>query len=200
MSESVAQASPAPSPVEARSPWWFLLFTLIIAAAVLVFLRLFVGVALDPPTFGLALACAALIGALRGMWGVVFALTRPDVEAFVAESEVGLGLSNKAELREEKQRVLRAIKELEFDHAMGKLSADDFKQVGDAYRLRAIEVIRLLDEDGGDLHPLLREHLAGIGRAEPEAAASEPEAEPEAASEPEPEAEAEPEPTQEAAP
>jgi hypothetical protein len=157
-----------------RSAWWFVAFMLMIAAAVLVFLRVVVGVAFDAPTLGLAVACAALIGALRGMWGVVFALTRPNAEAIVSESEVGPAIGSKAELREEKQRVLRAIKELEFDHAMGKLSDQDFKQVGDGYRLRAIEVMRALDEDlGGELHPLLREHLAGL-ESKP---ASEPEAE-----------------------
>lgn len=150
-------------PVErSHSPWWFVLFTFAIAGAVLVFLRVVVGVALDAPTLGLAVACAALIGALRGMWGVVFALSRPTVETLVAESEIGAGIGSKAELREEKQRVLRAIKELEFDHAMGKLSDEDFKQVGDGYRLRAIEVLRALDDGNGELHPLLREHLEGL--------------------------------------
>lgn len=165
----MADAVPAAVPAAAeppRSPWWFLLFTFTIASAVLVFLRVFVGVAIDAPTLGLAVACAALIGALRGMWGVVFVLTRPTVETIVAESEIGMGFGSKAELREEKQRVLRAIKELEFDHAMGKLSDQDFKQVGDGYRLRAIEVMRALDEDhGGELHPLLREHLETLGQA-----------------------------------
>ncbi len=153
-------ADPTESP---GSPWLFLGFTLAIAATVLVVLRLVVGVALDAPTLGLAVACIALIGALRGMWGVVFALTRPTVETIVAESEAGLAIGSRAGLREEKQRVLRAIKELEFDHAMGKLSAEDFKQVGAGYRLRAIEVMRALEEDLGELHPLLREHLEGLG-------------------------------------
>jgi hypothetical protein len=157
------------------SPWWFILFMLGIAGAVLLFLRVVVGVAIDAPTLGLAVACAALIGALRGMWGVVFVLTRPGVETIVTESEVGPALGSKSELREEKLRVLRAIKELEFDHAMGKLSDQDFKQVGDGYRLRAIEVMRALDEDpAGELHPLLREHLAGIGQPVQAEAASEP--------------------------
>jgi hypothetical protein len=181
MAEPVVPAGREEPP---RSPWWFLSFTFAIAAAVLVFLRVVVGVAIDAPTLGLAVACAALIGALRGMWGVVFALTRPRVETIVSESEVGLGLGSKAELREEKQRVLRAIKELEFDHAMGKLSDHDFKQVGDGYRLRAIEVIRALDEDQGELHPLLREHLESLGQAlRGEAPVAAPTPEPKQASE-----------------
>lgn len=149
--------------------WPLVALALGLAAAVLGYLHLVVGVELDAPTVGLALACAALIGALRGMWGVVFVLSRPSAETL---AELGGSVSNfgsKAELREEKQRVLRAIKELEFDHAMGKLSDADFKQVGDAYRVRAIEVMRALDEGDNELHPLLREHLAELGalRVEP---------------------------------
>jgi hypothetical protein len=147
------------------SPWTVLALALGLAAAVLGYLKFVVGVELDAATLGLALACAALIGALRGMWGVVFVLARPGGETSV---EVASVYGSKAELREEKQRVLRAIKELEFDHDMGKLSDADFKLVSDAYRLRAIEVMRALDEGGEhDLHPLLREHLAALSLATP---------------------------------
>ena len=45
---------------------------------------------------------------------------------------------------------------------MGKLSEEDFREIGDRYRLRAIEVLRLLDA-GDDLHPQLTEHLAALG-------------------------------------
>lgn len=165
------------------SPALVLALALGLAGVVLVYLRFVVGVELDAATLGLALACAALIGALRGMWGVVFALARPGGETLV---ELGTAYGSKAELREEKQRVLRAIKELEFDHAMGKLSDADFKLVSDAYRLRAIEVMRALDEGDRDLHPLLREHLAALSLA-PAAPASQTAASQTAASEPSPE-------------
>jgi hypothetical protein len=161
------------------SPWLVLALALGLAGVVLGYLRFVVGVELDAATFGLALACAALIGALRGMWGVVFALARPSSETIV---ELGPVYGSKAELREEKQRVLRAIKELEFDHDMGKLSDADFKLVSDAYRLRAIEVMRALDEGGEpDLHPLLREHLAALSLATPASAATSPDTSSEAA-------------------
>lgn len=146
------------------SVWTVLALALGLAAVVLGYLNFVVGVELDAATLGLALACAALIGALRGMWGVVFVLARPGGETSV---EVASVYGSKAELREEKQRVLRAIKELEFDHDMGKLSDADFKLVSDAYRLRAIEVMRALEEGEQDLHPLLREHLAALSLATP---------------------------------
>ena len=57
--------------------------------------------------------------------------------------------------------VLRAINELQFDHEMGKLSAEDYKAVRDLYELRAIEVMRALDADP-DLHPKVAEDLAAL--------------------------------------
>lgn len=151
------------------SDWLFVGLSLLLAAAVLLGLRIAVGVEIDAPTLGLAVACVAMVWALRSMWQIVVALARPVAETILVESEAvgplgGVG-SDLAELREEKGRVLRAIKELEFDHAMGKLSDEDFKQIGDRYRLRAIEVIRLLEPtgDSGELHPLLAQHLAAAG-------------------------------------
>ncbi|NVB36513.1 hypothetical protein G6O69_01625 [Pseudenhygromyxa sp. WMMC2535] len=147
----------------ALSIWIFLGFSLLAAGAVLVGLKVFVGVDLDAPTLALAAACALMIWALRGMWGVLTALSRSNVELLVEQqAEASAHQSSRAELREEKLRVLRAIKELEFDHDMGKLSDEDFEDVMSRYKLRAIEVMRALDE-GEELHPLLADHLRLLG-------------------------------------
>jgi len=160
-----------------RSFWVLVALSFAVATAVLLGLSFGVGVSLDAPTFALAAACVVMIWALRAMWGVVVALSRPAVETLIVEAEMAGALGRDsvgvAELREEKRRVLRAIKELEFDHAMGKLSDQDFKQIGDRYRLRAIEVIRELEpSEGAELHPLLAEHLAALRSATGKAAAS----------------------------
>jgi hypothetical protein len=93
------------------------------------------------------------------------------------------GSFTQAELRDEKRRLLRAIKELEFDFGMGKLSKGDFDNVIATYRLRAIEVMRAL-EGGATLHPELAScspsarrpararRDAGRGRADTRAARS----------------------------
>jgi hypothetical protein len=47
-------------------------------------------------------------------------------------------------LRQEKSRVLRALKELEFDFELRKISVRDFEVIRDQYRLRAVELNRLL--------------------------------------------------------
>lgn len=110
----------------------------------------------DAASLALAAAGAALVYTLRRLYAVVRALARPDA---LATAGRGVGHFTQAELREEKFRLLRAIKELEFDHGMGKLSTADFEAVIGTYRLRAIEVMRALD-GGGALHPELQKLLA----------------------------------------
>lgn len=114
----------------------------------------------DEPTIALAAAGAALVYALSRMYAMVRALARPDSLAQVGR---GVGHFSQSELREEKRRLLRAIKELEFDHGMGKLSTADFEAVIGTYRVRAIEVMRALD-GGGDLHPELQKVLTELDR------------------------------------
>lgn len=147
------------------------------AVAVLVILVAFYGAHLDAPTIALAVAAAALLHALARMFAVVRALAGPERMAPVGR---GAGSFTQAELRDEKRRLLRAIKELEFDHGMGKLSQLDFDAVMKTYRLRAIEVMRAL-EGGQTVHPELAKLLAEReGKAEPVAVKVEPDAKAEA--------------------
>lgn len=139
----------------------FAALSVVLVGLVLMGLMAFVGVELDAPTLALALTCAVMIWSLRGMWNIVVALTRPQAATLVVEAEAGADHSTLAELREEKRRVLRAIKELEFDHDMGKLSDEDFEEISARYKLRAIEVMRRLDQDK-EIHPLLVAHLQAI--------------------------------------
>jgi hypothetical protein len=53
-----------------------------------------------------------------------------------------------AALEREKMLVLRSIKELEFDRAMGKVSEADFAEMSQRLRARAIGLMRQLDEGG----------------------------------------------------
>jgi hypothetical protein len=48
-------------------------------------------------------------------------------------------------LEREKALILRSIKELEFDHAMRKISDADFAEIGARLRARALEVMEALD-------------------------------------------------------
>lgn len=110
------------------------------------------------------------------------------------------------DLQAEKKTLLRALKEIEFDHQMGKMSDEDAAQLQRYYRSRAIEVLKAIDalEQGGGGSALeriereVRARLALEGKttkaaaAKAEAAAAK--AEPAAAAKPEPAAETRPEP------
>jgi len=139
------------------------------AAGILMVLMVGVfGADLEPPTFALAVAAAVLIYALRAMFGVVHALARPDVLATLHEQRAGQAA--REELRDEQKRVLKAIKELDFDHQMGKLSDPDHAELARTYRLRAVELMRSLDGTATGVHPELA-HRLGLsgGRASDEA-------------------------------
>lgn len=59
-------------------------------------------------------------------------------------------VGKREELIAEKKALLKAIKEVEFDYDMGKMSDQDAGELTRYYRLRAIEVIKALDSSGDD--------------------------------------------------
>jgi hypothetical protein len=66
--------------------------------------------------------------------------------------------------------VLRSIKELEFDRAMGKLSPKDFEEMAGRLRARAVALMKQLDEGGTPYRDLIERELAvrlgsGVTRA-----------------------------------
>ncbi|MEZ4367289.1 MAG: hypothetical protein R2939_13540 [Kofleriaceae bacterium] len=67
------------------------------------------------------------------------------------------------ELALEKQSLLKAIKEIEFDHALGKMSDADAEAMERLYRGRAIEVIKAMDAlaagDGGGVRAEIEREL-----------------------------------------
>src|SRR5262245_24400850 len=62
---------------------------------------------------------------------------------------VMLGGRTRAAFEREKLLTLRAIKELEFDHAMKKVSDEDFREMSGRLRQRAARLIHDLDAAGG---------------------------------------------------
>ena len=60
-----------------------------------------------------------------------------------------IGDRTRAALEREKMLALRAIKELDFDRAMGKLSESDWKEMSGRLRRRATRLIRQLDAGSG---------------------------------------------------
>ena len=69
------------------------------------------------------------------------------------------------ELEREKRTLLKAIKEAEFDHQMGKLSQHDVDEMIRGYRTRAIEVIKEIDRLGLGAAGTVREQILREVRA-----------------------------------
>src|SRR5262249_18659754 len=82
------------------------------------------------------------------------------------------------ELEREKAAVLKAIKELEFDRAMNKISDEDYREAHSNYRQRAVRILVQLDEGGSGYREIIerevRERLERRGMKPAAAAAPAP--------------------------
>jgi hypothetical protein len=76
-----------------------------------------------------------------------------------------LGGRTRAALEREKSLVLRSIKELEFDRAMGKVSEKDFAEMSARLRARAARLLRQLDAGAGYRDQIEREIERRLGKA-----------------------------------
>ena len=89
-----------------------------------------------------------VLGALLAVACVVF-VARPFLREPVAEddrlAELGPLERRTLELAEERDRVLAALKELEFDHRTGKISDEDYRELVGPLRHRAAETLRALE-------------------------------------------------------
>jgi hypothetical protein len=74
-----------------------------------------------------------------------------------------LGGRTRAALEREKLLVLRAIKDLEFDRAMGKVAEKDFAEMSARLRSRAAVLIRQLDRGAGYREEIEREITKRLG-------------------------------------
>ena len=93
-----------------------------------------------------------LLSVLMGTAALIGYATLRTVRPLVAAEEertIMIGERTRAALEREKLLTLRSIKELEFDRAMGRLSEEDFAEMGGRLRLRAAGLIKQLDSGGG---------------------------------------------------
>ncbi len=111
----------------------------------------------DAPVVFLCLGWLSVLAIGKFLWtaGVTVATEGegPRDEGF------DLAETRREELLREKRTLLKAIKEIEFDHQMGKTSAADAEEIGRFYRARAIEILRELERMDGGLDPEEREEL-----------------------------------------
>jgi len=140
----VAPTPPTPDASTLR-PWqFFTLLALLSATAAVVIIR---GSApADVMLTCLAIGAASLVGtaALRTL--------KPLVSSDVFEPEM-VGSRTRAATEREKNLVLRSIKELEFDHATGKVSDADFKDMKQRLRTHAMALMEALERQAETKRP-----------------------------------------------
>jgi hypothetical protein len=133
----------------------------------------------------LVLAGGVLTGVITFMWWSVQSLTGGSALGF--EEALGMGAPSKVE--EEKRAVLRALKDLEFERGVGKITPEDYAELTAKYRAEAKRLMQRVDEALAPAREqverslslrLEREGLTGPEATEkPEIEASRPEPEPE---------------------
>ena len=139
-----------PASGEGFQPWhFFVLASLLLATVAVIMSRRSSPEHLLLISFTIGAAGAAAAGFYR----TLAPLMSRDVEQF----RETLSTRSRQALEREKTLVLRSIKELEFDRAMGKLSDSDFEELGGRLRSRAIALMKQLDDEGGSAYRLLIE-------------------------------------------
>jgi hypothetical protein len=115
------------------------------------------------PLVFVCLGYLAVVATIYNLWRTGAAVvdgTEDGVDSTWAKPAGALG-----ELEREKRTMLKAIKEAEFDHQMGKLSQHDADEMIRGYRARAIEVIKQIDQLGLGTAGTVREQILREVRA-----------------------------------
>jgi F0F1-type ATP synthase assembly protein I len=132
-------AADTAAPVSSGAWAFFLLSALAVGAVAVVLLRHTGGA----PLFFIVFT---LLGA--GAAGVALYRTLAPLTGEPDEASATVVGRTRAALERDKMLTLRAIKELEFDRAMGKISESDFTEMRDRLRDRALRLLRQLDGAG----------------------------------------------------
>jgi hypothetical protein len=131
------------------------------------------------------LVCAVVGGVLQGAPAVVLVLAGGALVAVIAifwssvrtlVGETGLSGADAYALgapraeEEQKRAVLRALKDLEFERSVGKISDEDYETLVAKYRAEGKRLIRVLDEEAGPrrktVEGLVHQRLVKEGLAE----------------------------------
>jgi hypothetical protein len=114
----------------------------------------------------LVVASGALLGTIALLWASVRTLSGDaplpaDLEALAGR------VHDVDALAEQKRRVLRALKDIESEHAIGKLDDADYEAIAQQYRQEAKALMREMDENVApalaEAEKIAREYLASQG-------------------------------------
>jgi hypothetical protein len=133
-------------------PWqFFTLGALVCATAAVFIIR---GTSAE----NLIFVCLGIFGAALVGLAALNAL-RPLATGETREPEM-VGGHTRAAIEREKNMVLRSIKELEFDRAMGKLDEQDYEEMSARLRSRAVRLMQQLDNTSSGYRELIERELA----------------------------------------
>ncbi len=96
------------------------------------------------PFLFIALSALALLAAISFLWGSLRGLFGGEHELYVEQSAA---VRSRMELLDEKEAVLKSLKDLEFEREVGKLSEEDFARLDAEFRRRAKRILRALEDD-----------------------------------------------------
>lgn len=169
-SKPVVQADVKPD--EGFRPWHFFVLSSILLATVAVMLSR------QSSPEGLVLISLTIASA--GFAAAAFyRMLAPLTQPFLLRSGEPVNERTKAALEREKMLVLRTIKELEFDRAMGKLAQKDFEEMAGRLRGRALSLMHQLDLESGAYASVIEQELAArVAKKAARHAAREPKASP----------------------
>ena len=147
--------------------WHFFVLAALLAATAAVFL------ARQTSAINVVLLTVSVWAA--GLTGLAVHRTLAPLTEVDTDVSLAVGGRTRAAMEREKTLVLRSIKELEFDRAMGKVSDEDFVDMVGGLRSRAMSLIVQLDagEEGGYLDLIERELRARLASL-PDGGAVEP--------------------------
>jgi hypothetical protein len=150
--------NPAPRPADERAddsfqPWHFFVLASLAASTVAVVMAR----QSSPENLVMISFTIAAAGIAAGaLYRALAPLVADDVTVFSEPLTERL----RATLEREKALVLRAIKELEFDRAMGKLSQKDFEEMSGRLRARAIALMQQLDDGSSGYREIIERELS----------------------------------------
>lgn len=149
---------------DSLAPWQLFTLAGLVGATVVVFLsrgQTPAGIVL----LSLTIFTAAIVGVAA--WRTLAPFTGSDDR----RDRPMIGGRTRAGLEREKTLVLRSIKDLEFDRAMGKVSQKDFDEMSTRLRSRAASLIGQLDAGAGYRNEIEQEIVRRIGGSSDEPAA-----------------------------
>lgn len=134
----------------------------------------FAGYRFGAPGVVLGIAALTLVAAIASFWGSLRTLLGET--RLTGADAYAIGAPRVEE--EQKRSVLRALKDLEFERSVGKISDDDYKVLVASYRKEAKRLLRLLDEATAEqrerAEKIVDARLAELGIKRQEPPATEP--------------------------